>query len=160
MLQEFEQKLDYLIDQNIDNLLNSHLHYGGVYVAFIDMGNNTTSLEVELDEGEIAFSLEVNPILCPHCGHDKFHASQQVYVNVLVSGNNHFLENTSQNMEDSVYEASNPYGPYTCQKCDLELEELPSNLVNLVGSLLDQKLRLKGVGVYTNREDWEEALIN
>ena len=159
MLREFEEKIKFLIEQNKENLLDSHLKYGGVYLAEIDMGNGETSLEIELDEGNIGFSLAVNPSLCPHCGNGEFHAHQQLYVNVIVDGNNHFLRNPAA-LEEGVYESSRPYGPYVCanQECKLEIEDLPGIQVKDVSNLLEEKLKLAGVGVYRNYDDWEEAL--
>lgn len=155
MLSEFNKKIIFLIDQNLHNLEKSHLDYGGVYLARIQENENVTSLEIELDEGNIAFSLSVDPKACPHCGGKEFKAHQQIYMNVIVDANNHFLRNASN---DCIYDASHPYGAYTCLSCSFEMEDLPTNLIEDVAELLKSSLMAKGIGVYEDYSDWEEAL--
>jgi len=59
------------------------------------------------------------------CGCDNFYAHQQVYVDVIVDGDNNFLANAvSSNLEYSITEAGKPYGPYTCLKCGREYDDL------------------------------------
>src|SRR4051812_48309445 len=57
-----KDELNFLIKQNLENLLDSHLKYGGVYLAVLDMmdTDGCYSLEVELDEGNISFTCSVS----------------------------------------------------------------------------------------------------
>lgn len=55
---------------------------------------------------------------CKICGGEKFFAHQQAYHDILVDGDNQFLE------DKGVYESEHPYGPYTCDYCGAEYEEL------------------------------------
>ena len=59
------------------------------------------------------------------CGGNKFTAHQRLYVDVVVDGDNYFVDNCASTLEQSVYEAENPYGPYTCLKCEQVYDELP-----------------------------------
>ena len=52
------------------------------------------------------------------CGNNEFNAHQKCYHDVIVDGNNMFLQN------ENIYESEHPYGPYTCTKCGKEYEEL------------------------------------
>lgn len=59
------------------------------------------------------------------CGGTKFYAHQQLYVDVVVDGDNDFLGNAvDDNLSSSIGEAGKPYGPYTCVKCGREYDEL------------------------------------
>ena len=159
MLNESEEKINFLIEQSKENLLDSHLKYGGVYLAQIDMGDDVFSLEIELDEGNIAFSLMIDNKACPACGSKEFEAHQKLYASVIVDCNNHFIRNPAS-LEEGVYESSRPYGPYICcnTECKLELDSFPENLKELVSNLLEEKLKLSGIGIYTDYSDWELAL--
>lgn len=57
---------------------------------------------------------------CPYCGGTKFYAHQLVRMDVMVDGNNNWLEN----VPDGIYDSEEPYGPYTCAKCGHEFDEL------------------------------------
>jgi hypothetical protein len=158
-MKELEKTIDELIHQNKNDLLNSHLNYGGVYLSKIEMDNGT-SIEVELDEGTIAFTLLVDNKSCANCGSKEFSANQVVRANIIVDFQNNFLRNSANSLEDSVYEADNPFGPYSCCNCGEEFDEicdLEKNIEN-VFDLLNEKLRLNGIGVYTNYDDFEKAL--
>lgn len=56
------KSLAFLINQNLATLLFCNSRYGGVYIACIDMVNTDgyMSLEVEVNEGTIAFSFPVS----------------------------------------------------------------------------------------------------
>jgi hypothetical protein len=59
------------------------------------------------------------------CGSNRFQAHQQLYVDVVVDDANYFMEDAAETVEQSTYECSNPYGPYTCLGCHKEYDELP-----------------------------------
>lgn len=61
---------------------------------------------------------------CKICGHDRFTAYQVCRLDIIVDGENRFLENNTKNAADSIYDAETPYGPYTCCKCGAEYDEL------------------------------------
>ena len=61
---------------------------------------------------------------CPICGNSEFAAHQQCYLDVIVDENNSFLRNAEETADASIYEASEPYGPYTCTKCGYEFDEV------------------------------------
>lgn len=159
-MDKLRKQIKDLIKSNKEDLLNSHLNYGGVYIANLDLEDNKKSVEVELDEGNIAFTLELDNRSCVNCGGKEFSASQVVRVNVVVDIDNHFLRNESENMVNSVYDADNPYGPYTCINCGEEYVNLDyaSTQVEIVSDILEEELKLAGVGVYRNYEDFEEQL--
>jgi hypothetical protein len=52
------------------------------------------------------------------CGCDAFNAHQLTRHDVVVDGNGSFLE------DKGIYNSENPYGPFTCIKCNAEYEEL------------------------------------
>ena len=59
------------------------------------------------------------------CGGNRFVAHQRVYVDVVVDGDNDFLENCGKDTDDAIYESEKPYGPYTCLGCETVYDELP-----------------------------------
>lgn len=61
------------------------------------------------------------------CGGNRFVAHQRVYVDVVVDGDNYFLENCGKDTDDAIYEAEDPYGPYTCLKCEKVDDDLPQH---------------------------------
>jgi hypothetical protein len=69
--------------------------------------------------------------ICPKCGNDEFRANQTVHTNVIVDGNNIFLDDDpiSSDGTKSIYHADNPFGPYQCTECEEEYAEL-SELVH------------------------------
>lgn len=159
-MKNIKEKIDFLIKENLNNLLDSQAQSKGVYIAHIDMGADETSLEVELDEGNIAFSLMVKNNECPDCGKNEFSANQVCRVNVVVDNLNNFIRNQDNNMESSVYDADNPFGPYSCMDCGFsfdEIDELEKNISNTY-DLLHDSLKNAGIGVYTNYSDFEEAI--
>lgn len=61
------------------------------------------------------------------CGCTRFYAHQVCRVDVIVDKDNNFQGDITEG-QVSVYDAEEPYGPYTCMKCGAEydsLEELP-----------------------------------
>lgn len=56
--------------------------------------------------------------VCPRCGHNRFFAHQACSHDVIVDGNGNFEE------DRGIYDSSNPYGPFTCEKCDYEILKL------------------------------------
>ncbi len=63
---------------------------------------------------------------CPKCGNDKFVGRQVCRVDIIVDGDNNFLDNLMSDKElvSSIYDSETPYGPYTCTECGEEIEEL------------------------------------
>jgi len=66
------------------------------------------------------------------CGCEKFYAHQVCRVDIVVDGDNSFLDNLISDKElgDSVYDSGTPYGPYTCTECGTvysELEDIPDS---------------------------------
>jgi hypothetical protein len=55
---------------------------------------------------------------CPNCENDKFTAQQRCYHDVVVDGDNNFIE------DKGIYESETTYGPYYCTECDFEIEEI------------------------------------
>lgn len=160
-MKKIVKQIKDLIEINKENLLDSHLRYGGVYLAKIEE-DDETSIEVELDEGSIAFSLKVSNASCSNCGSKEFIANQVVRVSVIVDSDNNFIRNTSKDMSCSVNDADNPYGTYICNNCDEEFEDLEilkNNIDNVYG-LLEENLKLSGIGVYTSYSDFEEKILN
>ena len=49
---------------------------------------------------------------CKKCGCTEFTAHQRLYTDIIVDGDNNFLQNNSMDGSISVYEHENPYGPY------------------------------------------------
>jgi len=52
------------------------------------------------------------------CGCDKFHAHQICRHDVVVNGDNLFCE------DKGIYDSETPYGPFTCDKCGKEYDEI------------------------------------
>ena len=63
------------------------------------------------------------PLKCK-CGCEEFIAHQVCHMEIIVDGNNEFIDNYYGTAEDSIYEAGDPYGPYTCVVCGAEYDEL------------------------------------
>lgn len=61
---------------------------------------------------------------CQICGTEKFIAHQLFRADVFVNGNGNFDENIGDNLESHIYDAENPYGPFTCACCGAEYAEL------------------------------------
>lgn len=47
---------------------------------------------------------------CKKCGCTEFTAHQRLYTDIIVDGDNNFLQNNSMDDSISVYEHENPYG--------------------------------------------------
>jgi predicted nucleic-acid-binding Zn-ribbon protein len=56
--------------------------------------------------------------VCTKCGHDKFYGHQVCYHDILVDGNENFLDDKGSEQSDK------PYGPYQCENCGEEYEDL------------------------------------
>ncbi|MSS38324.1 hypothetical protein [Clostridium porci] len=70
---------------------------------------------------------------CKCCGKERFFARQVCRMDVIVDGSNQFIDNVGKNGDVSIYDAETPYGPYTCEACgaeydDLAAESLPTNM--------------------------------
>lgn len=64
-----KRDLESIIHDNLENLQAAQESHGGVYLARIDMidTDGVISLEVELDEGTIAFTYPVDSSLADEC---------------------------------------------------------------------------------------------
>ena len=58
------------------------------------------------------------------CGNLEFSAHQQCYLDVIVDEHGEFMRNPNNDAAEAVYESSTPYGPFTCEKCGKEYNEL------------------------------------
>ena len=58
------------------------------------------------------------------CGNDRFIGHQIIRADVIVGVDDSFLENVTDRLEDSIYDAEKPYGPFTCTACGREYDEL------------------------------------
>lgn len=56
------------------------------------------------------------------CGCESFNAHQRLYVDIVVDRNANFLKNQNNSIESSIYEAEDPYGPFTCTRCGAEYD--------------------------------------
>jgi len=63
------------------------------------------------------------PVKCD-CGNDKFFAHQILRVDVVVNENGQWYEYAKENLEYCIYDAEQPYGPFTCTKCGKEYENI------------------------------------
>lgn len=160
-MKDIADKVDFLIQKNKENLLDSQSKYGGVYIARINLGQDLGfSIEVELNEGSIAFSLPIKEGTCLSCNHEEFTASQVCRVSVVVDAKNHFIKNQGKRMEEAVFDADDPYGTYSCVQCGKEYEDLNElfGKVDKVCSKIKDNLENEGIFVYDNYELFEEAL--
>lgn len=57
------------------------------------------------------------------CGNDKFYAHQRVYLEVIVGESGEF-HNNHEDVAAAIYDSEQPYGPYTCTKCNAEYDSL------------------------------------
>lgn len=62
---------------------------------------------------------------CPFCGSERFIGHQLIRADVYVEGNGEFDENLPGGLEANTYGSGHPYGPFTCDKCGHEFDELP-----------------------------------
>ena len=63
---------------------------------------------------------------CRKCGCTVFFGHQEVHADVIVDGNNEFLDHAGD--KDDPYYAGKPFGPYICANCREDygdLDELP-----------------------------------
>lgn len=125
------ERIRELIEGHKEELLDSHLKYGGVYLSHLgefssDDGQLYNELNVELDEGTIAFSLFIFKG-CPECGSMKFKVS----------------------LDSSSIE---------CSGCSKEFNSFPVVDLDFVMEMFKNELILNGIGVYTNYADFESAI--
>ena len=71
-----------------------------------------------MEDKEIKYDRIEGSPKCPECGNTQFFAKQKCYHDIVVSGNNTFIDNVA------VSDADTPYGPYQCTECDKEFDEL------------------------------------
>lgn len=62
---------------------------------------------------------------CPNCGHNLFVGRQQVRMAIVVDGYGVFAGRVSMDCAADIYDSSDPYGPFICQKCKYEYETMP-----------------------------------
>jgi len=58
---------------------------------------------------------------CPKCNNDRFYAHQVLHTGVIVDENNNW---ESGGEGQDIYHADPPFGPYTCTKCENEIDSL------------------------------------
>ena len=58
------------------------------------------------------------------CGNDRFYGHQIIRADVIVGADGSFEANVTEHLEDSIYDAEKPYGPFTCTACGKEYDEL------------------------------------
>lgn len=56
--------------------------------------------------------------VCPKCGARRFIAHQVVRMDVIVDGDNNWEES------GKIYDSETPYGPYECENCGWQTDEL------------------------------------
>lgn len=61
---------------------------------------------------------------CKICGSETFIAHQQCRMDVFVNGEGDFESDMPGGCESAIYDAEKPYGPFTCNRCGAEYEEL------------------------------------
>ena len=63
---------------------------------------------------------------CPNCGNFEFYAEQSISgtVAVIVDSDGNFIRNPTPDgeMDTSGLDCDDPHGPFTCTKCDTEVE--------------------------------------
>lgn len=151
-MNKIRKKIKNLIDRNRVDLENSHAKFGGVYIESVGE-DDYVSLEVELDEGNIAFSLESTNGQCHNCGHEEFLAEETAYNQVVCNSHKDILSRESTS-SDGVC------GPYECKECGEvynDLDELNSSEETLK-EVLVELLMDSGIGVYREKSDWELVL--
>lgn len=62
---------------------------------------------------------------CPFCGSKRFIGHQRIRADVYVGEDGAFDENLPGGLEAHIYDSERPYGPFTCDKCGHEFNELP-----------------------------------
>ncbi len=58
------------------------------------------------------------------CGGNRFIAHQLIRADIVVNKRGEFEENLPGGLESNVYDAEMPYGPFTCDNCGKEYDEL------------------------------------
>ena len=64
---------------------------------------------------------------CPFCGSKRFIGHQIIRAEVYVDENGDFDDNLPGGLEAHIYDSEKPYGPFTCDKCGHEFNELPEH---------------------------------
>lgn len=62
------------------------------------------------------------------CGNCYFFAHQTIRADIVVDETGKFLKNLDSGLETAIYDASEPYGPFTCTACGKEYEELEGSV--------------------------------
>lgn len=71
-----------------------------------------------------------------NCGCETFLAHQRIYVDIYVDSSLNFASNLHDDLEKSIYEADNPYGPYTCKRCSKEYDDDSGEMIETSPGLL------------------------
>ena len=57
-------------------------------------------------------------LTCPNCGStEEFEAQQVLHTNVIIDGSRNYQRNPGYDLEASIYESGDPFGPYACLNC-------------------------------------------
>lgn len=142
--EKFQKEIKIKAELHKEQLKLAQKEFGGVYIAEIDM-SEYKSLEIEVSEGEIAFTIAVNEKMCPHCMwmEPEFSAEQTFYQEVKV--NSH-----GESYEFGKFTGSEkPQGPFKCLKCELVVDELDDIEISedLVYELIVAELEQIGIKV-------------
>ena len=86
---------------------------------------------------------------CKFCGGEHFFAHQQAYLDVIVDGENFFIENDPA----GEVQGKTPYGPYTCVRCGAEYDELKEGTPETSGPIDNWEERLDEFRVIQERQE-------
>jgi hypothetical protein len=62
---------------------------------------------------------------CPKCGCNEFTAHQVCRHDVVVDSQNNYIRGLCGQEDKDIYDAEDPYGPYSCLECHEVYDELP-----------------------------------
>jgi len=67
--------------------------------------------------------------VCPKCGWDRFSANQICRCDIIVNSENEFIRNNTEDNSVFISSTEAPYGPYICEGCGAEYDDLEDELV-------------------------------
>ena len=117
--------------------LNRYFQVGGSWQVSVDVAaeqdieviynhiNDSFSTYIP-EEGEVVPEDIDTGFKCIHCGSGLFFAHQVCRLDIIVNINNNWQDNQDEGKDTSqaIYDAETPHGPYTCQGCGAEFDEL------------------------------------
>lgn len=64
----------------------------------------------------------ITKLICPNCSETKvFYANQVCHSSILIDEHKNWIEN------EEIYDAGNPFGPFTCKRCGTEAKEMATD---------------------------------